>query len=137
MNAMAAVILVAPLLSPPSDGFILGTEQELSVVRGPGAALPGEQGGAAVVGQPHEELEQQVSTEEGNRPCHRLGCIPDRLGSSLSGPEDQRTLVRGGEVPSHKLPGAAGSNTGNPDLHKRLIGVLGLTQDRQYHSSGL
>ena len=127
----------SPLLSPPSDGFILGTEQELTVIRRPGTALPREQRGTPVVGQPHEELERQVSTEEGNRPCHRLGCIPDRLGCSLSGPEDRRTLVRGGEVPAHKLPGVAGSNTGNPDLHKRPIGALGLTQDRQYHSSGL
>ena len=45
--------------------------------------------------------------------------LPSRLGGSVSGPENRRSMDNGGEVPPHQLSGTSGSNFCSPGIRKR------------------
>ena len=67
-----------------------------------------------MVGQAHAQLEYQ----EGGGSDNRVRCITDRLGSSMSGAEDRRSLDTSRIPDAHQLPGASGSHVCSADVCK-------------------
>ena len=53
------------ILSTPAHGTVIYTEQKLSVLQGTGSSYTGMQGGAGVVGHPHDEVEWEIVPQEG------------------------------------------------------------------------
>ena len=125
------------VLSPPTDDTIQHPREELSALRSTSYPSPGLPGRARMVGHQHGQVEWQDHLEEGDRPHHRLGCIPTGLGSILQSPEDRRSLVRIGMQDAHQLPQTIGCQIGNPDICKIQNRNIHSVEDRQYHSSGL
>ena len=63
-----------------------------------------------VVGHAHAQLEWEDPYQEGGGSDNRVRCITDRMGSSMSGAEDRRSLDKSRSPGAHQLPGASGSH---------------------------
>ncbi len=79
-----------------------------------------------------ENLGKELSVQE-TRPEDRIRCLPDRMGSHLTGHSNRRPVVPSRERLAHKLSGTAGSIVCSPVLleepEEHML--------RQHHSSGL
>ena len=71
------------LFSPPSDGIVRHTKQKFPVLRGTGSPYTILQGGAHVVGHPHDKMEWEIPSQEGSGSGNRFRCISDRMGCSV------------------------------------------------------
>ena len=125
------------VFSPFADGTIRHTEQELSVLRGTSSSDRVLQGGANVVGHPHDKLEWKIPSQEGSRSDNRFRCFPGRVGCDMSDPEDRRSLVQNRGQDAHKLPGAASSDFCSSHIPEKQVQDIGPPQIGQYHGSGI
>ena len=89
------------------------------------------------MGQSDVQMEWEVNTQDGNRHDYRLRCILEGLGSSLSPPNNRRSLVGRGDTDAYQLPRVAGCHSGSPVICQRQNQNFHSAEDRQYHSSGL
>ena len=125
------------VLSPSTDGTLRSTEQQLSVLRDTGFPLPSQQGGTEVVGQPHGEIEWEITPFQGDRYDNRLRCLPDGLGCSMSKSTDRRSVVSVREPDAYKLPRVVGSHTGSSDISETQNQVVSPPEVGQHLSSGI
>ena len=125
------------VLSPSTDGTLRSTEQQLSVLQDTGFPLPLQQGGTEVVGQPHGEMEWEITPFQGDRYDNRLRCLPDRLGRSMSKSTDRRSVVSFREPDAYKLPRVVGSHTGSSDISETQNQVVSPPEVGQHLSSGI
>ena len=65
-----------------------------------------------------QQVEQPPNSPSDPRPRHRDRCVTPGLGSGHRADEHRRPLVREGENPPHKSPGASRRNSGREDLHE-------------------
>ena len=112
-----------------------GPKPECTVLRDTSCPLSRGLGATSMVGHSHEELEWQDPLEEGGPLDHGLKCIPNRLGRSLQGPEDQRPLVCSREPGAHQCLRAVGSHSGHQDFCQEPVRSLSTTENRQHNSN--
>ena len=68
--------------------------------------------------QPREH-EWSAHSSEPTSSDNNNGCLPPRLGSTLRGLQDRRSVVRGGEIPPHQLSRVIGGLPGSQVLLQR------------------
>lgn len=92
---------------------------------------------AGLVEQSLDSLEWEEPGIETTRSSNRIGCIPHRMGSIMSGHTDRRSLVPTGEESPHKLPRATSSYTSSENHPKESWRQESTTATRQYDSSSI
>ena len=55
----------------------------------------------------------------------------------MLGHEYRWSLISGGEILAHKLPGTASGDSSTKNIHEEQKTSVGTNEDRQYHSSSL
>ena len=126
-----------PVLSPSPERSIPGPESELPGLRHSPQSLPGQQGRVELVEYTDGEMERENNPSQRYGSSNRLGCLQAGLGSSLSGYQHGRTLVRPGEDHAHKLSGTAGSYFSPPNIYEEREGYLSAVEDRQHNSCSI
>ena len=79
----------------------------------------------------------QNAPVEGDRSDHKLRCIPDRMGCSVSEPTDRRSMVPDRMQDAYKLSRAICCNTSSPHIPEKQKQDISPPEVGQYHGSGL
>ena len=87
--------------------------------------------------RPPPPVEWENTDQPQTHSDHHDGCIPDWLGSHLSGNQNRRPLVTPGSTRTHQLTGTPGSLPGNTILPERQEECVGALAAGQHHCSSI
>ena len=99
----------SPPLPGPSTPEAPGTARQ-SELQQPHPHISSGQGRTRVVASGGLSMEWEESSDRSSRVGDRDGCLPDWVGSILSGQPHRWPVVRGGTEPTHQRAGAVGSS---------------------------
>ena len=88
--------------------------------------------GFELVGHSPNFMEREVHHSRQSRSNDRDGCLQHRLGCPVRQPAEGRTVVSHRGENAHQLPGASGSNLGNPGICQEAGKYPGSSQDGQH-----
>ena len=110
--------LASPTTLKRAPGIEDKNTEENTVLPDYGVSEQGVENRAGVVDDNAQQVERPPNSPSDPRPRHRNRCITPVLGSGHRADEHRQPLVRGGENPPHKSPGASRRSSGREDLHE-------------------
>ena len=94
------------ILQTPADESYTGIGGELTILRNDCHLFPRGERGTDMVGQPHVEMEWEITSKDGDRHSDRFRCIPYKMGCNQLSTKDWRSLVGRGKQNESPQSGA-------------------------------
>ena len=125
------------VLQTPTDESHTGIAGGLTILRDTCHPFPRGERGTDVVGQPHVEMEWEITSKDGDRHSDRFRCIPYGMGCNQFSTKDWRPLVSRGKQNAYQLPGAACSYPRSQDICEEPHSNISFITHRQYNSCSI